>query len=140
MQKQVAQLIYAAWHAMCIITIPGTTNSLPLIRKDEAMRRILLTLAAIGVLAVAANQALAGVYVGVGGYGGGYHGGHHGHHGYCAPVVVAPRVYLPPRVVVPYPDYPPVVYPRVYRPSYYYPAPQSGFYYRGPGVSIGVGF
>jgi hypothetical protein len=65
---------------------------------------------------------------------------HHGWYGY--PVVVAPRV-VQPAVVVPYGVVPPVVaYPPVYAAPRYYPygAPSAGFYYRSPGISMGVGF
>ncbi len=53
----------------------------------------------------------------------------------------APRYYAPPPrtrvVVVPEPE---VYSPPPRRYYYYQPAPASGFYYRGRGVSIGIGF
>jgi len=103
------------------------------------MRRVLLILATMGILAVAASPALADH-----GY---YHGYRHG--GFYAPAYVHPRVLVAPPVVVPYGGYeavapyggyPAVVPAPVYRYRPYYPGVQSGFYYRGPGVSIGVGF
>jgi hypothetical protein len=110
--------------------VANRVNKTPLNRKDEAMRRVLLTLATLGILAVAASPALAG------------HGYHHGyrHGGFYAPAYVQPRVWVAPPVVVPYGGYPAVVPAPVYRYRPYYPGVQSGFYYRGPGVSIGVGF
>jgi hypothetical protein len=110
--------------------VANRVNKTPLNRKDEAMRRVLLTLATMGILAVAASPALAD------------HGYHHGyrHGGFYAPAYVQPRVWVAPPVVAPYVGYPVVVPPPVYRYRPYYPGVQSGFYYRGPGVSIGVGF
>ena len=98
------------------------------------MRRVLLTLATLGILAVAASPAWADH--------GNYHGYHHGYHhgGFYAPAYVHPRVWVAPPVVMPYGGYPVVVPAPVYRYRPYYPEVQSGFYYRGPGVSIGVGF
>lgn len=88
------------------------------------MRRFALMVAALAILGVSAGQAQAH----------GHHG-HYGHHGYYTPAVVYPRVWAPPVVVMP-----PRVYPPVYDYRYYTPRPASGFYYRGPGVSVGVGF
>jgi len=119
--------------------VANRVNETPLNRKDEAMRRVLLTLVAMGILAVAASPALAGH-----GY---YRDYRHG--GFYAPAYVHPRVLVAPPVVVPYVGYQAVapyvgyetVVPApVYRYRPYYPGVQSGFYYRGPGVSIGVGF
>jgi len=110
--------------------VANRVNKTPLDRKDEAMRRVLLTLATMGILAVAASPALADH-----GY---YHGYHHG--GCYAPAYVHPRVWVAPPVVMPYVGYRAVVPAPVYRYRPYYPNVQSGFYYRGPGVSIGVGF
>jgi len=112
------------------------------------MRRVLLTLATMGILAVAASPALADHF-----YRDGYR-----HGGFYAPAYVHPRVWVAPPVIVPYGGYQAVapyvgyeavapyvgyqtVVPApVYRYRPYYPGVQSGFYYRGPGVSIGVGF
>jgi hypothetical protein len=98
------------------------------------MRRVLLMLATLAFVGVAVNQVQAHEYE--------YHHGHGYYAGYRAPIVVAPRVW--PRVVevAPEPFYPPVVYPpAVYpRPWRYCPGPSYGVYYRGPGLSIGVGF
>lgn len=66
-----------------------------------------------------------------GGYSGVYHGGHHG--AWDGPRYYYPPVWGYPRVVRPYPCYPPV-----YGPRYYYP--QMGFIYSTPGFSVGVGF
>jgi hypothetical protein len=83
------------------------------------------------------------------------HGGAHGaaihqvhygprHHGYYYRPV--PRAYHPPVVVVPRPV---IVAPPVYRSYYYhghpgyhygYGHPHGGFFYRSPGLSIGIGF
>lgn len=91
------------------------------------MKRVALILAVVGILCVSVGAAEAH----------NYHYGHHGHHG---PVVVHPRVWVPPPVVV----RPRVVYPPVYRYDYgygYYDCPPSfGFQYHGNRVSIGVGF
>ena len=102
------------------------------------MKRVVLALAAVAVLCIAANQAqAAGVAVTVGGWDPPAHVVHH--HGWRRPVVVHPPVFYPPRVIVP--AYPPVVYPPVYSvPRVYYGGPNGSFYYRGPGVSLGVGF
>jgi hypothetical protein len=90
------------------------------------MKRFALMLATLAILCVGAAQAQAH----------GYHHGHGGYHGgFYGPAVVYPRVWAPPVVVVP-----PRVYPPVYDYRYYAPRPSTGFYYRGPGVSIGVGF
>jgi hypothetical protein len=94
------------------------------------MKRIALILATFGILCVAVGQAQAGDF----------HHGYHGYHGYYGGhhnnvVVVRSPVWVAPRVVVPVPVYPPV-----YRPGCYYPAPAYGFYYQGRGLSIGVGF
>ena len=90
------------------------------------MRRVALILVTLGILCLAAGQAQA-------------HPSHHScggyYHGYYGPVVVARPVWIAPPVVVSVPAYPPV-----YRPQCYYPAPAASFYYRGPGLSIGVGF
>jgi len=91
------------------------------------MRRVALILATLGILCLAAGQAQAHPYHH--GYGGYYHGY------YYAPVVVRPPVWVAPPVVVPAPIYPPV-----YQSPCYYPAPAAGIYYRGPGLSIGIGF
>jgi hypothetical protein len=92
------------------------------------MKRIALILAVLGVLCVGVGQARADAW---------HHGYHHGgYYGYQRPVVVVrPPVWVAPPVVVPVPVYPPV-----YRPYCYQPAPAAGFYYRGSGVSIGIGF
>ena len=90
------------------------------------MKRITLILATFALLCLAGGQAQAH----------GHHG-HHGHHGYHGRgrVVVHAPVWAGPRRFAP-----PPVYRSVYRPRYYYAAPSYGFYYRGRGVSVGVGF
>jgi hypothetical protein len=85
------------------------------------MRRFAMTLAVLGILCFAAGQAQADG-----------HYSHHGHHGWYAPVIV-PRPVVVARPIVP-------VYPPVCGYRYYQPWPASGFYYRSPGLSIGVGF
>ncbi len=112
------------------------------------MRRVALALAVVGVLAFGAAQAQArpphadrSPHHSQRGRHHSYRGPHHGygyHHGpsrYHWPrAVVPPPVvrhhYYGPRWAVPVPVYP--------RPYYY--APRSGFYYRGSGISIGIGF
>jgi hypothetical protein len=78
-------------------------------------------------------------------------GPHHHHHHYCPPPVVyaRPTVYVetvpppavvyarPPVVVAPPPQ---VVVPAPVYTEYYRPLPSTSFYYRGRGISIGVGF
>ncbi|MDY0166207.1 MAG: hypothetical protein RBS80_06660 [Thermoguttaceae bacterium] len=96
------------------------------------MKRIALALAVVAVLAVGAARAQAHPPRH-------YRGGPPPRsHYYAPPRHYGPRVvYPPPRrpyygpaVVVPAPVYP---YP-------YYYGPSSGFYYRGSGISIGIGF
>ncbi len=122
------------------------------------MKRIALSLTAIGVLCLAANQAFAqrvgshstamhvsaghGIhYAGLAGSGHhiqqvGYRYGHHGYRGYrggCGAAIV-PR-YVP-RYSVGVPYY------RSYRPytPHYYGGYGGGFNYYGPRFSIGLGF
>jgi hypothetical protein len=130
------------------------------IRKEFAMKRLALCLAAIGVLGLAADQAFAqrmgshsmavqmtaghgmhgSSYVGSvrhygRGYGYGYRG-HHGGYGYdpgCGPVYAHPYVPRHYGVGVPY-----YLNYRPYGSSYY--RPHYGFSYRGSGLSIGIGF
>jgi hypothetical protein len=91
------------------------------------MKRVALILAVLGILCVAAGRIQAHEFR----YG---HGPYYGV--YRAPVVIPPRVWVAPPVVVPVPPSPPA-----YQYPYpYYPAPSYGFYYRGRGLSIGVGF
>lgn len=123
------------------------------------MRRVLLTLSAIGVLAVAASQARAEgalsypMAAHVAAKYGLHHPGHntavirevshryrgpyrprpHWYHRGPGPVIVHPPVYRRLPVVVP-------VYPPIYRYGPYYPRPRGGFSYYGPGFSIGIGF
>lgn len=103
------------------------------------MKRIVLTLVAVAVLCIAANQAQAAKVVVTAG--GGYapiHAVHH-HPGWHHPVVVHRPVIVRPPVFVP--TYPQVVYPPVYSvPRVYYGSPSGSFYYNGPGVSLGIGF
>ena len=87
------------------------------------MRRLGLSLAAVGLLGVFAGSASAG----------GWHG--HGRGPYCGPPVVyrpAPvyRAYYPPPYVVPAP----IVYP-----APVYPAPTSGFAFSNRNFSIWFG-
>jgi len=91
------------------------------------MQRIVFALVAFGILGLTANQALAHDW-----YGPNYHHPGYAHH--CGQVYVRPTV-----VVVPARPLPTVVYaPRTY--GYCAPAPRTGFYYRGSGISIGIGF
>jgi hypothetical protein len=98
------------------------------------MKRIAWILTVLGILWMSAGAAQADWY----------HGPHYGphHHGYCGPVVVRPPVVIARPVVVPVgPPPPPVVYQPVYPYScYYQPAPAGGIYYRGRGLSIGIGW
>ena len=122
------------------------------------MKRVAIGLAAIGLLGLAANQALAqrvvspavpthvtagqGIradhvgtlhyYRQVGHYRPGYYGRprYGGYHGGYGPVVV-PRRYVPRYV-------PRHRYARPYGHPYY--GPYRGFSYSGPGFSIGIGF
>jgi hypothetical protein len=92
------------------------------------MKRMLLSLAALGILGMGATQAFAHDW---------YGGCHHGH-GYYGSYYVKRLPPPPPRFVVPPPP-PPVI---VGRPAYgyrYY-APQPGIYYQNRGISIGIGF
>ena len=99
------------------------------------MRRIALAMTMFAVLAFGATQAQAqhprhhhGRSHSSYRYAPPRHYHHHGpRYGYPAPMV---RPYYGPRWVAPVPVYP---YP-------YYYGPSSGFYYRGSGVSIGIGF
>jgi hypothetical protein len=115
------------------------------------MRTIASIAVALGVVALLVTPVFAapGVAVefavGHGGYAGNIHEVHydHGHHhgygshgyyGYGAYPVVRPWVGVPYVVSPPVVAYPPAyVAPRCYAPS-------AGFYYRGPGISVGVGF
>ncbi len=102
------------------------------------MKRIALALTVMAVLVFSAGAAQAGHH--------GHHGHHRGHHHgpppksrFYVPPHFGPRVIYPPPVVRSYygPAWvaPPYAYP--YRPYY---APRSGVYYRGSGISIGIGF
>ncbi len=96
------------------------------------MRRIVLALAVVGVLAFGATEAQAHRPRH-------YRGGPPRSHRYARPPRYAPRPVYPPPVVRHY-YAPPVFVPApVYPRPYYYP-PRSGFYYRGSGISIGIGF
>jgi hypothetical protein len=113
------------------------------------MKRIILTIAVIGILSVLVAPAMAGggvhnniilvshPYYGKphGGYNGGYYGGHYGNgYGYRA---YYPPVYGYAPYVTRFPQ-PVIIYPPVVRPYYY--CPRNSFYYDTPGFSIGVGF
>jgi hypothetical protein len=117
----------------------------------KTIKTIVAIAAVLGLVAFLAAPAAAGTGVAVKfavahgehGLAGNIQPVHYGHwhHGwYGGPVVVARPVV--PAVVVPYAVAPPVVaYPPVYAPPpYYYGAPRAGLYYRGPGISVGVGF
>ncbi len=100
------------------------------------MRRFALALAVIGILALGATAAQAQPPRP---YHGSHYGRHYGHH-YAAPRYHGPRVMYPPPVVRHHYYHPGWVVPApVYPVPYYYP-PSSGFYYRGSGISIGIGF
>jgi hypothetical protein len=100
------------------------------------MRRAVIILATLGILAWAGSQAQADDH----------HGYRHGHHGsvgvYYGPA--APRVYAYPAPVVVVPAYPPppfAVYPPAYvMPRPYYEQPGAYFQYYGRGLSVGIGF
>jgi hypothetical protein len=102
------------------------------------MKRVAWILTVLGILCLAAGQAQAHD----GRYYGGHHGGYHGvyHGGFYGPVVVRPQVWVGPRVLVPVAPPPVVAYPPAYRYRCYEPIPSGGFYYRGRGLSIGVGW
>jgi hypothetical protein len=100
------------------------------------MKRAAWILIVLGILCFATSQAQAHDW---------YHGGYHGYRGpayggFYGPVVVGPRVVVVPQVVVPVAPPPVVVYPPAYRYRYYAPVPSGGIYYRGRGLSIGVGW
>jgi hypothetical protein len=54
--------------------------------------------------------------------------------------VVRPQVWVGPRVIVPVAPPPAVIYRPVYPYPYYQAVPSGGFYYRGRGLSLGVGW
>ncbi|MFZ1934896.1 MAG: hypothetical protein WCB27_17400 [Thermoguttaceae bacterium] len=102
------------------------------------MRRVACVLTVLGILCVAVGEAQAhNPY---------FHNQYH--HAYHGSVVVHPRVYVAPRVVVPVAPVPTVVYPQplYYSPMYgcgypyYAPVPAAGFYYRSRGLSLGIGW
>ncbi len=96
------------------------------------MRRIVLALAVVAVLAFGAAQAHAHPPWH-------YRGGPPRSYRYAPPPRYVPVPVYPPPVVRHYYG-PPVFVPApVYPRPYYYP-PRSGFYYRGSGISIGIGF
>ena len=102
------------------------------------MKRVALTLTALAILFVTANAAFAQ----------GYHGPRHGYYNsFRGPAVMRGHVLTGPTMLV---QPPPRVYYRPYRPyyrpvpryhyRYYAPTPRYNFYYRGRGLSLGVGF
>lgn len=103
-----------------------------------------------GTHAAMATQVAASVTSGHPGWNYGHYGhyGHHGHHGYPGPNVGVylgyrpPVVYAPPPVIYAPPPAPVVVpAPMVAPAPYYYPpAPSTSFYYRGPGIGVGISF
>ncbi len=93
------------------------------------MRRFTLILAVLGMLCLTGATAQAGGYHHHYGHYRGPWGGYHGPVAVRSPAWVAPRVVVPPPVVVAVP-----------RPRCYYAEPGYGFYYRGRGVSVSVGF
>jgi hypothetical protein len=97
------------------------------------MKRVAWILTVLGILCLAGSQAQADNR---------HHGGHpayYGHH--CGPVV-RPQVWIGPRVIVPVAPPPAVVYPPAYPYAYpyYAPVPSGGIYFRGRGLSLGVGW
>ena len=98
------------------------------------MKRVALILTVLGILGFAASQVQAHDFYHHGGYHGGYYGSYYG------PVVVRPPVWVAPRVVVPVPVPPPVVYRPAYGYPYCAPCPRYGFYYQSRGLSLGIGF
>jgi len=95
------------------------------------MKRMLLSLVAIGILAVTANQAFAHDW-----YGGGHHNPGYYRSYYGMPLPPPPPCFdmLPP------PPPPFVIGRPAYGYRYYAPVPRSGIYYRNRGISIGIGF
>jgi len=122
------------------------------------MKRIVFTLATLGALGMAADEAWAGgalsypmaahvaakygihhsghndavLYQEVGRFRSVHRGGYGRPRGHAS-VVIQPHVWGHPTVVVPH------ARPYYYPPSYYY-VPRSGITYHGRGFSIGIGF
>jgi len=100
------------------------------------MKSVSILVVALGLLLAMAGPSLANGY---------WAPAHHHHYGYAGPYYSAGYrpVVVVPAPVFGYATYPPVVAP-VYAPvapgPYYYGAPSVSFGYRGPGVSVGVGF
>jgi hypothetical protein len=131
------ELIRYHWHGECFFIIQKTTS--PLVRKEIAMLKMKLLVAALGTFLFLTASAFAdGPYHHSGGYN---HGGYARmhcppppppiHHYYRPPVVYA-RPYVVERPLYVRPAYP------VY--NYYYPASGGSFYLQGRNFSIGVGF
>lgn len=96
------------------------------------MKRIALALTVVGVLALFAAEAQAHPPRH-------YRGGPPRSRYHAPPRYYGPRVVYPPPVVrAPYG--PAWVVPAPVYPHPYYYGPRSGFYYRGSGISIGIGF
>lgn len=99
------------------------------------MKRVALTLTTLAILFGTANAAFAH----------GYHGPRHGYYNsFRGPAVMRGHVLTGPTMLVQPP--PRVYYRPYYRPApcyrhrYYAPAPRYNFYYRGRGLSFGIGF
>jgi hypothetical protein len=99
------------------------------------MKRVAWILTVVGILFASTGAAQAHDW---------YHGHGGPHHGGVAVVVRSPVV-VAPRVVMPVPP-PPMMYGPAYRPVYPYPyrchepVPSGGVYFRGRGVSFGIGW
>jgi len=97
------------------------------------MKRVAWILTVLGILCFATGQAQARDW-----YHSGYYGPHRGP--YYGPVVVRPQVVVVPRMMAPPPPPPPMMYPPAYPYPYYQAVPSGGIYYRGRGLSIGIGW
>lgn len=126
------------------------------------MKRIALSLAAIGVLGIAVNRACAAGplshaattqvtarygaqhagYPGARYYGQGYPGfsTYPGYRRGYGPALVHPRMRHRPAVVIPFRGHRPVIHPPIHRRRPYDYWPDRGFSYSGPGFSIGIRF
>lgn len=121
------------------------------------MRRVVLTLAALGLLGLMADRSVASppkssrgtaTMVKHRGYSSFYDSRYRSSRSYGsgrygrsrAPVIVKPVVPRHPTVVYPHRGHPPVVHPPISRYRYPYYRPHSGFYYRGRGFGFSITF
>jgi hypothetical protein len=95
------------------------------------MKRFSLALVVLGLMALAPAVAHAGCFAG------------YPYYSYTpvyqVPVYQQPVMVVPDPVLVPAPVIVPQWYHHHHHPGYYY-GPRAGVYYRGPHVSVGVGF